>query len=163
MSQPFQSAELKARLKALGLFGMIACWDEIADKPWLPEVLAIEEREKQKRSLERRLRNSRLIQTTSDWRTCQSDSLRPAHSQSLSHSCPRDRWRTCQSDRPPHHSQSLIHRSHPPHWRTCRSDSSRPVRSPSLSHSRRRHLRTCRSDRTRRHSQSWTRRCHRAP
>lgn len=60
MSQPLQSAELKARLKALGLFGMIACWDEIADKPWLPEVLAIEEREKQKRSLERRLRNSRV-------------------------------------------------------------------------------------------------------
>jgi DNA replication protein DnaC len=53
-------AEIKARLKTLGLFGLLACSDEIADKPWLPEVLAIEERERQKRSLERRLRNSRV-------------------------------------------------------------------------------------------------------
>jgi DNA replication protein DnaC len=53
-------ADLKPRLKALGLFGLIACWDHIADKPWLQEVLAIEERERQKRSLERRLRHSRV-------------------------------------------------------------------------------------------------------
>jgi len=52
--------ELKSRLKALGLFGLIACWDHIADKPWLQEVLAIEERERKKRSLERRLRHSRV-------------------------------------------------------------------------------------------------------
>ncbi len=54
------TAELKARLKTLGLFGLISCWDQIADKPWLREVLAIEERERQKRSLERRLRSARL-------------------------------------------------------------------------------------------------------
>jgi DNA replication protein DnaC len=54
------TVELKARLKTLGLFGLISCWDEIADKPWLREVLAIEERERQKRSLERRLRSARL-------------------------------------------------------------------------------------------------------
>lgn len=53
-------AELKPRLKALGLFGLIACWEHIADKPWLQEVLAIEERERKKRSLERRLRHSRV-------------------------------------------------------------------------------------------------------
>jgi DNA replication protein DnaC len=53
-------AEVKPRLKALGLFGLIACWDHIADKPWLQEVLAIEERERKKRSLERRLRHSRV-------------------------------------------------------------------------------------------------------
>ena len=52
--------EIKDRLKTLGLFGLLACCDQIVDKPWLPEVLAIEERERQKRSLERRLRNSRL-------------------------------------------------------------------------------------------------------
>jgi DNA replication protein DnaC len=52
--------EIKARLKTLGLFGLLACWDEIADKPWLSDVLAIEERERQKRSLERRLRHSRV-------------------------------------------------------------------------------------------------------
>ncbi len=53
-------AEVKSRLKALGLFGLIACWDSIADKPWLHEVLSIEERERQKRSMERRLRNARV-------------------------------------------------------------------------------------------------------
>jgi len=67
----FNSAELKPRLKALGLFGLIACWDHIADKPWLQEVLAIEERERKKRSLERRLRHSRVASfkpmTDFDW------------------------------------------------------------------------------------------------
>ncbi len=52
--------ETKARLKGLGLFGLLACWEELADKPWLREVLAIEERERHKRSLERRLKNSRV-------------------------------------------------------------------------------------------------------
>lgn len=52
--------EIKDRLKTLGLFGLLSCWEQIADKPWLPDVLAIEERERQKRSLERRLRNSRV-------------------------------------------------------------------------------------------------------
>ena len=63
--------ELKDRLKALGLFGLIACWDQIADKPWLREVLALEERERQKRGLERRLRNARVSlfkpMTDFDW------------------------------------------------------------------------------------------------
>jgi DNA replication protein DnaC len=60
MSTDLTPTELKARLKALGLFGLIACWEQIADKPWLSEVLAIEERERQKRGLERRLRNGRV-------------------------------------------------------------------------------------------------------
>ncbi|XXY41934.1 hypothetical protein WMF04_15050 [Sorangium sp. So ce260] len=51
--------ETKDRLKSLGLFGLLACWEQLADKPWLREVLAIEERERHKRSLERRLKNSR--------------------------------------------------------------------------------------------------------
>jgi hypothetical protein len=38
--------ELKTRLKAPGLFGLIACCDEIIDKPWLRDVLAFEERER---------------------------------------------------------------------------------------------------------------------
>jgi len=65
------SIELKARLKTLGLFGLIACWDQIAGKPWLAEVLAIEEHERQKRSLERRIRNARVTtfkpMTDFDW------------------------------------------------------------------------------------------------
>jgi DNA replication protein DnaC len=54
------SVELKSRLKALGLFGLIACCDEIVDKPWLQEVLTIEERERQKRGLERRSRDAHV-------------------------------------------------------------------------------------------------------
>ncbi len=53
-------AETRDRLKTLGLFGLVACWEQIAEKPWLTEVLAIEERERQKRSMERRLKNARV-------------------------------------------------------------------------------------------------------
>jgi DNA replication protein DnaC len=60
MSTELTPVELKARLKALGLFGLLACWDQIADKPWLREVLSLEEHERQKRSLERRMRRSRI-------------------------------------------------------------------------------------------------------
>ena len=56
----FNADDLKGRLKALGLLGLLTCWDQIAEKPWLPEVLAIEERERHKRSLERRLKNARI-------------------------------------------------------------------------------------------------------
>jgi DNA replication protein DnaC len=63
--------ELQARLKSLGLFGLTACLDEIADKPWLHEVLTIEEKERKKRSLERRLKNARVStfkpMTDFDW------------------------------------------------------------------------------------------------
>jgi DNA replication protein DnaC len=60
MAADFTPAEVKSRLKALGLFGLIACCDQIIDKPWLREVLAIEERERQKRGLERRLRDAHV-------------------------------------------------------------------------------------------------------
>jgi DNA replication protein DnaC len=64
-------AEIPARLKTLGLFGLLGCLPQIADKPWLREVLAVEERERQKRGLERRLRNSRVASfkpmTEFDW------------------------------------------------------------------------------------------------
>src|SRR3954462_4788805 len=60
MTTEFAPTELKTRLKALGLFGLIACCDQIVDKPWLHEVLAIEERERQKRGLERRMREAHV-------------------------------------------------------------------------------------------------------
>jgi DNA replication protein DnaC len=53
-------ADVKPRLKALGLFGLIACCDQIIDKPWLRDVLAIEERERQKRGFERRARDAHV-------------------------------------------------------------------------------------------------------
>src|SRR6187549_3768759 len=60
MTTDLTPSELKTRLKALGLFGLISCCDEIIEKPWLQEVLAIEERERQKRGLERRMRDAHV-------------------------------------------------------------------------------------------------------
>ena len=60
MTIDLTSSEVKTRLKALGLFGLIACCEQIIDKPWLREVLAIEERERQKRGFERRTRDAHV-------------------------------------------------------------------------------------------------------
>lgn len=53
-------AELKSRLRALGLYGLLAHWDEVHGLPWLRDLLVIEEAERQRRSLARRLRDSRI-------------------------------------------------------------------------------------------------------
>lgn len=52
--------DLRARLRHLGLFGLLSSWDEIATKPWLPELLRLEEAERKRRSLERRVRSARI-------------------------------------------------------------------------------------------------------
>jgi DNA replication protein DnaC len=52
--------ELRQRLQRLGMFGLLACCNDIATKPWLDELLAIEEAERQRRSLERRLHAARI-------------------------------------------------------------------------------------------------------
>ena len=51
---------VKERLEQLGLFGLLGCWDTIADKPWLDDVLNIEERERSRRSKERRLKSATI-------------------------------------------------------------------------------------------------------
>ena len=51
---------LKARLRRLNLYGLLAHAEEILDEPWLERVLQIEESERQQRSLKRRLANARL-------------------------------------------------------------------------------------------------------
>jgi len=53
-------SDVRARLHRLGLFGLLASFPEIADKPWLHELLQIEEDERRRRSLARRLRNARI-------------------------------------------------------------------------------------------------------
>jgi len=58
--RPSADADLIARARALGLYGLLANWNEVRDKPWLPEVLAYEESERKRRSLERRLRFARI-------------------------------------------------------------------------------------------------------
>ena len=47
---------LKSRLQRLRLHGLLAHWDDVALKPWLAELCTYEEQERQRRSLERRLR-----------------------------------------------------------------------------------------------------------
>jgi DNA replication protein DnaC len=55
-----QTPELTARLRRLGLYGLLTCCSDIADKPWLEELLSIEEAERQRRSLDRRLHAARI-------------------------------------------------------------------------------------------------------
>jgi len=50
----------RERLRALGFHGLLEHWDELGEAPWLPDLVAWEEAERQRRSLERRLRNARL-------------------------------------------------------------------------------------------------------
>ena len=47
-------------LRRLGLFGLLAHWLEVRDFDWLSAVIDYEQRERQRRSLERRLRFARL-------------------------------------------------------------------------------------------------------
>jgi len=51
---------LRDRVQRLGFFGLLASWNEIAREPWLQQLVTIEERERKRRSLERRLRAARI-------------------------------------------------------------------------------------------------------
>jgi len=57
---PYDPKDPKERARRLGLHGLLAHWSEIEGKPWLGELLDIEEKERTKRSLERRLRHARI-------------------------------------------------------------------------------------------------------
>lgn len=46
---------LRERAFKLGLFGLLASWDEFSEAGWLPTLLACEEAERKKRSLDRRI------------------------------------------------------------------------------------------------------------
>jgi DNA replication protein DnaC len=52
--------ELRAALSRLGLYGLLANWEEIRESDWLPRVIDYEQTERQRRSLERRLSTARL-------------------------------------------------------------------------------------------------------
>ena len=47
--------ELKDRARKLRLYGLLSNWDEFAQEPWLPKLIKIEEIERHRRSLERRI------------------------------------------------------------------------------------------------------------
>lgn len=51
---------LRDRLQRLGFFGLISSWNDVAGEQWLPRLVEIEEKERKKRSLDRRLRNARI-------------------------------------------------------------------------------------------------------
>ncbi len=55
-----QQDELQRRTRALALYGLLDHWDEIADQPWLEPLLLWEETERQRRSLERRIRTAKI-------------------------------------------------------------------------------------------------------
>lgn len=51
---------LRDRVQRLGFFGLISSWNDFAGEPWLPTLVEIEEKERKKRSLDRRLRHARI-------------------------------------------------------------------------------------------------------
>ena len=51
---------LKETLRALGLWGLYAHFDEIAAEPWLPTIVRYEQAERRHRSLQRRLKQAAL-------------------------------------------------------------------------------------------------------
>lgn len=54
------SRELRERARSLGLYGLLLRWDELCREPWIVQLLDIEEDERARRSLERRLRYARI-------------------------------------------------------------------------------------------------------
>jgi DNA replication protein DnaC len=59
------------RARNLGLWGLFAHWDDVNEQIWLPEMIQWEEEERAQRSLERRIRTSRIgrfkAMTDFDW------------------------------------------------------------------------------------------------
>ena len=52
--------DLRDRAARLGLHGLLTHWDEVAGEPWLQQLFEIEEGERAKRSLERRVRGAKI-------------------------------------------------------------------------------------------------------
>jgi DNA replication protein DnaC len=57
---PVDPKILRERVRQLGLHGLLEHWDAVHDADWIPKLVAWEQSERQRRSLERRLRNARL-------------------------------------------------------------------------------------------------------
>jgi DNA replication protein DnaC len=52
--------DLQARARRLGLYGLLAHWDDVAGQNWLPDLIGGEEVERRRRGFGRRLRRARL-------------------------------------------------------------------------------------------------------
>ena len=46
--------------RRLGLYGLLTHWQELEDQPWVQTLIAYEEAERSRRSLERRIRTSKV-------------------------------------------------------------------------------------------------------
>jgi hypothetical protein len=53
-------AALKERARRLKLWGLLANWESLSKEPWVRDYLGVEEDERDRRSLERRVRRARL-------------------------------------------------------------------------------------------------------
>lgn len=51
---------LHERAQALGLHGLCARWPELGDEPWVAKLVEIEESERRRRSLVRRLAHAKI-------------------------------------------------------------------------------------------------------
>jgi DNA replication protein DnaC len=60
MTTKSELVALRDRARKLGLFGLVAQWDELGSLPWVRELVELEEAQRQKRSLERRLKHAKL-------------------------------------------------------------------------------------------------------
>ena len=54
------SSECLSRAKRLGFYGLVSHWDEFGELPWVVTLLDVEEAERTRRSLERRIKSARL-------------------------------------------------------------------------------------------------------
>ena len=55
-----EPTDLHEKVVTLGLHGVLAHWDEVADAEWLPWLVEVETAERTRRSLERRIANAKL-------------------------------------------------------------------------------------------------------
>ena len=60
ITTPTDDDARRSALRRLGLFGLLANWEQVRPLDWLPTVIDYEQGERQRRSLERRLRFARL-------------------------------------------------------------------------------------------------------
>lgn len=57
---PSPRPSLEGRARKLGLFGLVAHWQDVADAAWLETLIGYEEEERGRRSLQRRIANAKI-------------------------------------------------------------------------------------------------------
>lgn len=57
---PTERGSLRERVHRLGLYGLVAHWEALGHEPWVARLCELEEQERKRRSLERRMKSARL-------------------------------------------------------------------------------------------------------